>query len=174
MIQDSIFRDPALIGLLVKELHRKDPDKQIGKTVVQKMCYFLTLEGFTDFKYSMYHYGPYSSQVSGELGFAAASGIVNETWQSDLGYFISPGPKERNFEHLVSNEEKRAINRIIERYGKYNAIEMSIIATAIYHKKVFGVPNEKLPDVVHSLKKKQSLSQIRKLLCNENIINKDN
>jgi uncharacterized protein YwgA len=174
MIQNSIFKDPALIGFLVKELHKKDPDKQIGKTILQKMCYFLTQEGLTDFKYSMYHYGPYSSQVSGELGFAAASGLVIETWQKELGYFIEPGPKEPDFEHLVTEEEKRAIDRITERYGRYNAIDMSIIATAIYHKKVFGVPDEKLADVVHSLKKKQNLSHIKKLLRDEGIIEKDN
>jgi len=66
----SMFKNSGLLGYLVKSLKQKYPDRQIGKTVIQKMMYLLSRNGIMDFEFSMYHYGPYSSEVAGELNFA--------------------------------------------------------------------------------------------------------
>lgn len=164
MKNSSIFKNPALIGYLVDELNKKHPNKQVGKTVVQKMMYFLTREGHTNFNFSMYHYGPYSSGISSELGTAAASGIVNETWHNNEGYYIESGPKKGDFKDLVSEAEKQAVNQIIEKYGEFNAVEMSIIATAFYIKENFDAESNEIAEVVHRLKRNIPLSKIKRIL----------
>ena len=51
MIENSIFREPALIGYLVKSLKRRHSDKQVGKTMIQKMVYLLVRRKVMAFKY---------------------------------------------------------------------------------------------------------------------------
>jgi uncharacterized protein YwgA len=72
--EESIFRAAGLIGYLVKRLNEDNPDKQIGKTIVQKMMYLLSRKNIARFDFSMYHYGPYSSELSGEMSFAERNG----------------------------------------------------------------------------------------------------
>lgn len=149
---------------MIKKIGEKYPDKQVGKTFVQKIFYLLTRQGVVDFNYSMYHYGPYSSEVSGELNFAESSGIVNVEWIEDKGFFINSTSKLDNFKSLLKNEEIQAIDDIIETYADFNAIELSLIATALYLKDNFEVSDEKLVEVVHNAKPNYSLDLIERVL----------
>ena len=82
----KIFRNPALLGMIVKHLYEKDKNKQIGKAFVQNMAYLLTRESVFDFDYSLYHYGPRSMGADNELSFAWDSRIVNMEWREHKGY----------------------------------------------------------------------------------------
>ena len=167
---ESIFREPALIGYLVKSLREKFPNKRVGKTIIQKMVYLLVRLGVMDFGYSMYHYGPYSSGVSGELNFAENNDIVEMEWVEDAGYFITPGDGLERFEYLVTEDEKRQIDNTVKKYGKFNAGELSLIATALYLRDNFGVSDERLTEVVHDVKEQYPVSYIRKILEQGEII----
>ena len=100
-MSNSIFKYPALIGYMIERMSKEYPSKQIGKTIVQKIFYLLTHEGIVNFNYSMYHYGPYSSGLSGELNFAESTGIVDIKWVEDKGYFIYPTEKLKHFERRM-------------------------------------------------------------------------
>ncbi len=80
------FNNVAMIGYLVKELNEKYPDAQVGKTVVQKMMFLLNRMKICDFNYTLYHYGPFSSEVANELDYASDLGIVEIEWEEDKGY----------------------------------------------------------------------------------------
>lgn len=160
----SIFKNPVLIGYMIKKIGEKYPDKQVGKTFVQKIFYLLTRQGVVDFNYSMYHYGPYSSEVSGELNFAESSGIVNVEWIEDKGYFINSTSKLDKFKSLLKDEEMQAIDDMIETFADFNAIELSLIATALYSRDNFEVSDEKLAEVVHNAKPNYSLDLIGRVL----------
>ena len=131
-MESSIFKKPALIGYLVKALESERSEKQIGKTVVQKMVFLLMQRGVVDFAYSMYHYGPYSSGVSTELNFAENSDIVEIEWIENRGYFIKPGDALENFEPLVTKAEKQEVDKIVKEFGGFTAEDLSLIATALY------------------------------------------
>ena len=162
-MNESMLRGVAIVSHLVKKLSEKYPDSQIGKTVVQKTVYMLTREKVIDFDYSMYHYGPYSAQVSSEINFAENIGTVEVDWIPDKGYFIKP--KSDELERVLSDDDKQAIGRVIGKYGMFNAIELSIIATALFVKDDFEVnDNEELVRVVASLKPKYSIDRIRNIL----------
>ena len=162
-MNESMLRGVAMVSHLVKKLSEKYPDSQIGKTVVQKTVYILTRDKVIDFDYSMYHYGPYSAQVSGEINFAENIGTVEIDWIPDKGYFIKS--KSNELEGVLSDADKQAINRVIDKYGMFNAIELSIIATALFVKDDFEVnDNEELVRVVASLKPKYGIDRIRNIL----------
>lgn len=161
---ESIFKNPALIGYLVKRIKDKYPKRQVGKTIVQKMMYLLNRKDVIDFDYSMYHYGPYSSEVSGELNFAENSDIVQAKWINDKGYFIEATSKLKKFEKLITEGEKKAIDEIVERFGSYNAIELSIIATGFFLKDNFGVGDTELVNVIHQFKQDHTIEFIESIL----------
>lgn len=160
----SMFKNSGLMGYLVESLNRKYPDKQIGKTVLQKMMYLLSRNGIADFDFSMYHYGPYSSEVAGELNFAERSGIVEIRWEDEKGYYIKPTKKVEEFSTLLEDDEKRAVDELVEKFGSFKAIDLSLIATAFYLKDNFGVKEDRLVDAVHNAKKKYSPMYIENVL----------
>jgi uncharacterized protein YwgA len=162
-MDESIFIGAGIIAHLIKKMGERYPNKQIGKTMVQKMLYLLTREITIDFDYSMYYYGPYSGQVVSELDFAKDIGAVEIDWIKDRGYLIKP--KEVSYEKYLTDEIRNKIDAIISKYGKFNAVELSIITTALYVKDNFGVKDDKkLMQVVASLKPqyKKNLNEILK------------
>jgi uncharacterized protein YwgA len=162
--EDSIFKPATLIAYTVKKLDERDPDKQIGKTIIQKMIYLLSRENIGDFNFSLYHYGPYSSEVSAELNFAEDIGMVSINWEEDKGYFIHATQELDEFISLLTDQEKETIERFVEKYGEFNAIELSIIATALYLSDYFNVPKDRLVEKVHNLKREYTREFIEGIL----------
>jgi len=162
--EESMFRNSGLIGYLVKRLKEKYPSKQIGKTVIQKMMYLLSRSDVANFGFSMYHYGPYSSEVSGELNFAERNGIVDISWKDAEGYYINPTERVQNFEYLLSDGEKRVVDDLVARFGRFKAVDLSLIATALYLKDNFDVEDDRLVEAVHNAKKKYPPKYIKSIL----------
>lgn len=149
--QYSIFKPATLISYVVKKL-REENREQIGKTVIQKIIYLLTRENIGKFNYSLYLYGPYSSEVASELNFAEDTGMLKIDWVDEKGYFITPTDELNNYLDLLTEEEKQAIEKIVEKYGNLNVAELSIVATAFYVHDYFKVSGDKLIDTVKGLK----------------------
>lgn len=168
--EESLFRNSGLIGYLVKGLKEKYPSKQIGKTVIQKMMYLLSRSNVANFGFSMYHYGPYSSEVSGELNFAERNGIVDISWKDAEGYYINPTERVQNFEYLLSDDEKRVVDDLVTRFGRFKAVDLSLIATALYLKDNFDVEEYRLVEAVHSAKKKYPTKYIKSILEGSGIL----
>ena len=168
-MSENIFHNPTLISYIIKRIKETYPAKQISKTIIQKLVYLLSRKDIVDFDYSLYHYGPYSSQVTSELNFAEEIDFIVIDWIPEKGYFISPGPMYSS-KLLLQNTEKTerdAINEIAQKYGAYNAVELSIITTALFLKENFGVNDKSdLVEVVSSLKPQYNKERISNLLAN--------
>lgn len=163
-MSESIFRNPAIIGYLVKRLSEEFPGKQIGKTFMQKMLYLLTREGVVNFNYAMYHYGPYSADVESELHFAENSKIVDVKWVNGAGYHIEATSELDKFKVLLRDSEKQAIDALIVKFGSFNAVDLSLLATAYFQKDNFDTTDEELPNVIHSVKPNYTASYIKGVL----------
>ncbi|NHV06549.1 MAG: SocA family protein [Thaumarchaeota archaeon] len=161
------FKRLAVLSFLVAKLREKYPSKQIGKTVVQKMMYLLTRENVVDYKYSMYHYGPYSSELSSDLNLCEELGILTIKWDNEKGFDITLN--ENQYENKLSSEDKRKIEEIVDKYGHFNAKELSIIATALFLKTECE-NNEDLIKVVASLKPDYDENTIRNILKKGSVI----
>ncbi|MBN2373598.1 DUF4065 domain-containing protein [bacterium] len=165
----SLFKNTALISNLVKKISDEYPEKQIGKTVIQKMVYFIARKGVIDFEYTLYHYGPYSAQTSSELNFAKLIGALNINWIREKGFFIEP--KNIPLEYDLKDKEKKGIEEVVKKYGKYNAQELSVITTALYIKDNFEFCNQNnLIDAVQSLKPQFKKDWIKSKLKEANVL----
>ncbi|RLG32446.1 hypothetical protein DRN98_05285, partial [Methanosarcinales archaeon] len=72
-------------------------------------------------------------------------------WKQEKGYFIEPNDP-LNLPNEVTSSEKEMIDNLVNKYGDFSAIELSIIATAIYIKDNFGIGDNEIIDTVLSLK----------------------
>ncbi len=168
-MRESIFKGPAMISHLVKTISEKYPEKQVGKTFIQKMVYLLAREGTADFDYSMYHYGPYSGQVSEELDFTENIGAVEIDWAPSKGYFIKS--KDTSWEQYLNEGEKRVIDELVDKYGEFSAIELSIITTSLFIRDNFDVRDKnELIHVVASLKPQPTEAWIKDILKKARVI----
>lgn len=162
-------RGPLQIAYLVKKLSDMSYS-QIGRTVIQKMTYLLSREGLANYTFSLYHYGPYSGRVSSDLDLVSTLGIVDVRWQGDRGYFISPNQKGIQTTEKLSSTKKAEIDRIVEAYHKFNAVELSLIATALYVIDKNNVTNDdELIAVVTSLKP-QYAERVERVLLEAKVI----
>lgn len=147
----EILKYPVIIYYLVKKLKERNPEKQIGKTVLQKMMYLFEGRSNSDLGFTMYHYGPYSSEVEDYINLAEVLGLIKVDWKPEKGYFIEPN-EPLNLPSEVTSSEKEMIDNLVNKYGDFSAIELSIIATAIYIKDNFGIGDNEIIDTVLSLK----------------------
>lgn len=126
----------ALIAKLSKKM--KVNGGHLGKTSLMKLIYFLqTLKGVNlTYSFNLYTYGPFASEVLGDLDYTATLGGVQVTFQRDgYGYDIQPDdPADNLFERasgfLAANGG--AIDEIVEEFGRYNAKELELLSTIVF------------------------------------------
>jgi uncharacterized protein YwgA len=174
-MENELFKRLATILFLVKKINEKYPSKQIGKTLIQKMMYLIKREGVVDYTYSMYHYGPFSNEVSSDLNLCEALGMLTIDWNIDKGYIIKrkedQSGKESIYEKELSNDDKNKIEKIVEEYGSFSTKELSIITTAIFLKEEESIKStDDLVKIVFSLKPDYSEDFIREILKKSRVI----
>lgn len=152
MEDKAAFKNQAMISYVVKKLQERNEEKQVGKTIVQKFFYLLTREGVSNYRYSLYHYGPYSSEVSNDLDYANNLALVTIVWEDDKGYFIKATDKEREYEGLLQEEEKAKIDQLVEQFADFKAIDLSILATGLFLGDNYKISDEGIPKAVHEVK----------------------
>lgn len=149
----SIFKPSAIIAYVVKKIFEKNNDRQIGKALLQKMIYLISRYNIGDFSYSLYMYSPYSDNVDFEINFAEDSELIKVEWIDRVGYCITPLKNSEDFFNLISEDEKRVIDEMVDKYCDFTVEELSIITTAIYIQDYFKIDEkEKIVEVVSKLK----------------------
>lgn len=129
----------GLITELAKRLKGKSP--QFGKTALQKMIYLLqeAYEIDCGYDFSLYTYGPFSSDVLMDLGFAESAGgiVISHVTSGTGGYLIEPGPRgdmlcARAVDFLQKGEVQNALDRLVEDFGECLARDLELYSTTIY------------------------------------------
>lgn len=155
---------------LVKKLKEKYPEKQIGKTLIQKMMYLLGESLKMDFEYTMYHYGPYSFKVSDFINISENLNLLRIKWVPQHGYYIEPQDDVKINDEL-EYEELKKIDEMVEKFGGFTANELAIITTALYIKKNFGIKNdEEIIETVLSLKPNNKREWVENILKKAKVI----
>lgn len=150
-----------IIRCVTEEIHKKAPNKQVGKTLLQKMFYLLTRKGIIDLDYKLYHYGPYSREVERSLEKASNLGLVKIDWRASKGYYIQEIEKQKEIE----KKTKREIRKIVANYKDFTANELSIITTALYVVAHYKITSRKdLIDQILSLKPNNTRMWVKKTL----------
>ena len=167
----EMLEGPSLIYYVIKSLRQKYPDKQIGKTVVQKIMYLLETKSDLDFDYTLYYYGPYSFKVGEYLNLAETLKFIDIKWNPEKGYFIEPLHPDPQLLHAPSENLLKVIDNLVDKYGKFKANDLSLIATAFYVKNKMGIKSlEELSKMVLQIKPKNREEHVEELLKQGDVI----
>jgi uncharacterized protein YwgA len=111
---------------------------RFGKTALQKFVYLL--QELYDIKagydFSLYTYGPFSSDLLSDLDFVESLDGVNVNFLPEIqGYEISPGKANESIREKATEFLKNAkgkIDRIIEDFGHFTAKDLELRSTIIF------------------------------------------
>ena len=103
--------------------------RPLGKTQVQKLVYFLQEVGVPlKYTYEIYHYGPYSFELSAEIGSLDSLGVLKvESEPSGYGFDISLGKFAERF--TFDSKYRRKLDLVLDRFGVKTAAQLEVMST---------------------------------------------
>ncbi|MDD2422388.1 MAG: hypothetical protein PHU78_09670 [Heliobacteriaceae bacterium] len=127
------FED-AVITYVVKNWGNGQTNIPLGRTLIQKICYFLKAKGIPlDFKFDIYHYGPYSQELYSRMDELVADGIVIDRSEQKSKSVYKPG---ENTDELMNQHDISQyideIDDIIKLFNQFHPTEMELLATIHY------------------------------------------
>ena len=125
----------ALIAELTNLMEKSK--KQLGKTTLQKMVYLLDsiYKVSCGYKFSLYLYGPYSSDLMYDLGYVENLGGIKIDEAAGGGYSIT---KKDNYSKIVEeasdflDKYSPQISQAIADFGDYNTRDLELRSTIIF------------------------------------------
>lgn len=129
-------RENAIVYLLE---HLKG--KQVGKKSIQKLVYFLQVFGVDlNYRYKMYHYGPYCSELSRDLNVMNMMGTINiEDASSTDGYSISATNSDTKSDDEIQqflDSHKQSFHRLLSDFKRCSAKKLELYATIHFVERV--------------------------------------
>jgi hypothetical protein len=126
----------ALIPILAK----KSANGYMGRTALMKYMYFLqTLRKVPlGYRFTLYSYGPFDSDVLADLGMAEDLGAVESNsvaYPGGYGYEIKPGRTAEWLQKRAAkflSQYKSDIDWVTENFGRYTSPQLELISTIIY------------------------------------------
>ena len=128
-------RDDALLAYLIKTWSESNK-KGMGRTLVQKVCYFLKARGTPlRFKFEIHHYGPYSEELFFEMDKLEADEIVLDLSPDDGRSEYVPGPSSdvliKSFSEDVGTHSS-AIHDVVGLFTGAKPAVMELLSTVHY------------------------------------------
>lgn len=125
---------------LIPMLAGKTPGGRMGRTALMKYMYFLqTLRELPlGYRFTLYSYGPFDSDVLADLGTAEDIGAVESeaiSYPGGYGYAIKPGPKAEWLQDRASrflSKHKADTSWVTEKFGSYTSAQLELVSTIIY------------------------------------------
>jgi len=125
-------------GLIAELAQKLRGTGRLGKKAIQKYVYLLQeLEGVaTGYKFSFYTYGPYSSDLAGDLDVVNSLQGVSITYSpSDNAYNIAQGEKSdelksRSVAYLQN--ASAGIEKLVRFFGGRYAKDLELISTIVF------------------------------------------
>jgi uncharacterized protein len=112
----------------------------IGRTALMKYMYFLqTLRSVPlGYRFTLYSYGPFDSEVLADLGSAEALSAVESQavlYRGGYGYRIKPAANSNWLESRNSSflrKYKFDIQWVVNEFGSFTSSELELVSTIIY------------------------------------------
>jgi hypothetical protein len=132
-------QDQALLAMAIQEAHEEAQKQRgfVGRTAVQKIMYFLKAIGVPmDYRFDIYHYGPYCEEVSRDVEWLMADEVIAELSDNRAKYSnYAPGPAM--WELLSGHEEsikpfRADVQAIVRALVPLRPERLELIATLDY------------------------------------------
>jgi hypothetical protein len=159
---DELWNRVGLIAKLAWE--QQSRTAQFGKTAVMKLLFILqeVYRVPLDYRFSLYTYGPYCSDVLSDLDYSEAVEAVNiaSVVSYPGGYCVDPSQKT---EHYIGKakaflqEHENSIEEVLKIFGAMTAKDLELRSTIIYIyknylKNKWEIQNTDIADDVKELK----------------------
>lgn len=157
----------AVLLSLVEEL--KKNGSWCGETHIQKTTYFLQrmLEDDLGHDFILYKHGPYSFDLSEELGRLRADNLVKVVPQKPYGPRMLPGRAwtdlKETFPKTINRYAKK-VSFLGHWLGNKGVAELEKLATALYVTKELNIEGGQRAEKIHELKPHVSLEEARAAL----------
>ncbi|HEY0087932.1 MAG TPA: hypothetical protein VGB37_03755 [Candidatus Lokiarchaeia archaeon] len=124
----------GLISFIFRELNKSR--LYYGKIVIQKILYFLqeTENVNLNFRFTFYHYGPYSEELARDIQLMELNGLINSSVDpKGMGYSIHLNEEvaqkyiEQSRQIIDKNSDK--IARILSDFGRFKPKFLELYAT---------------------------------------------
>lgn len=137
---------------------KRGRDGRLGKTALMKLVYFLQEVFDVDlgYRFSLYTYGPYASEVMSDIDFAEAQGAIIVSYDDERGYEIAATSAGCRGQSVTGHAS--SLNRLFELFGNLNARELELRSTIVYLAK--DCQRSDLPAAVQKIKPKFSKAEI--------------
>ncbi len=168
MNSDITWERYALIAEIIERF--SSAKYRLGKTALQKMIYLLqrSFGVDCDYSYTLYTYGPYSSDVARDLDVVAGFGGAALNYDfSFAGFEIQPGPATGELRGRAKEfleEIRPKLDSLVADFGRFNAKELELRSTIVY----LSAPNQARKDLinrVHEVKPHFSHAQIESAIA---------
>ena len=114
--------------------------ENLGRTALMKYCYFLqVVRGVPlGYRFSLYSYGPFDSEVLSDLGTAESLESVDSSvvyFPGGYGYRIRPGARAEKVLQLGSNflnEHRADLEWLLQEFGGWSPGDLELASTLIY------------------------------------------
>lgn len=127
--------EQALLAFIVKE-YSKVSKNTLGRTVIQKLCYHAKMKGIPfQYSFEIYHYGPFSQAIYGDMDMLITSGIVHdENPDPEVSRYV---PTEQLDQYLKKNESLikpylEDLSKLIVLFSEVGPREMELLSTVHY------------------------------------------
>lgn len=132
-------QDQAILAFTIKEAEQVAAKSggYVGRTAVQKIMYFLGIRGVPmNYKFDIYHYGPFCEQILWDIDLLLADGVIEEhSKNSEKFSNYTAGPST---EELVSSHEEKIqeiadiVRAVVGTLIPLKPIALELIATLDY------------------------------------------
>lgn len=145
---------------LIPVLAERAPGGQIGRTALMKFVYFLqTLRGVPlGYRFTLYSYGPYASDVLFDLDYAETLGAVTaetENFSGGYRFKIRPTDAAATLKQKAAafiRDHERDIDWVLERFGGLTAAELELVSTIIYADRESAPASQTLEDLTRRVR----------------------
>lgn len=158
----SHFPDDPRVALVAHFALAAARPQRLGRTQLMKLLYFLQELKGEDLGYDfrLFTFGPFDSEVLGDLSIACARGaVVEETfyYPGGYGYDIKPqGPVAQSLSDWLrqSNSDLTAhADEVFQEFGAFGAADLELRSTIVFvNREDPALPEDALVDRVRSIK----------------------
>ena len=147
---DLLVRRLAAIQCIVEQ------SRDIGKTKIQKIVYFLQEGSGVPLGYSfrMHHYGPFSDEIDSEISALQSAGYIEVNHDSQgYGYHITPATADQLPWDSELAKYREEMTQAISALGSLDASDLELYATIHFVQHLLKAPTrEKVVENVSRLK----------------------
>jgi hypothetical protein len=132
------LRDERLA--VITDLCSRAPSGSLGRTALMKLCYFLQIlkDVPLGYRFTLYSYGPFDSEVLSDLGTAESLGAVASNivyYRGGYGYKIQKGERADGLsgnDASFLNKYRNSLDWVLNEFGRHSSADLELESTIIF------------------------------------------